>query len=59
MKDKDLLKLLQQNGWKLDRIHGSHHVMKRGDQTEVIPVHGKDVPAGLLNTILNRTGLKK
>jgi len=58
MRDKDLLKKLLKNGWKLDRIHGSHHVVKKGNQTETIPVHGKDVPPGLLNAILKRTGLK-
>ena len=52
MKDKDLLKLLLKNGWKDVRQRGSHHRLK------VIAVHGKDVPVGLLNAILKRTGLK-
>lgn len=58
MKYKDLLKLLLQNGWVLDRVKGSHHVLKKDGQTEVIPIHGQDVPTGLLNKILKRTGLK-
>ena len=58
MKNKDLIKLLKSNGWTVDRIRGSHHVMVKDNQTEVIPVHGKDVPAELLNAILKRTGLK-
>ncbi|MEL7661496.1 type II toxin-antitoxin system HicA family toxin [Acetobacterium wieringae] len=58
MKDKDLLKLLEKNGWVEERIKGSHHVMKKDGKTEIIPVHGKDVPTGLLNAILKRTGLK-
>lgn len=58
MRDKDLLKLLKQNGWEVVRVHGSHHVMQKGDRTEVIPIHGKDVPTGLLNKILKRTELK-
>lgn len=58
MKDKDLLKLLTQRGWEVKRINGSHHVLQKGEQTEVLPIHGKDVPPGLLNTILKRTGLK-
>lgn len=58
MKDKDLLKLLQKNGWKIERIRGSHHVLIKGDKTEIVPVHGRDVPIGLLNAILKRTGLK-
>jgi len=58
MRDKGLLKLLQQNGWKLVRIKGSHHIIQKDEQTESIPIYGKDVPTGLLNKILKRTGLK-
>lgn len=58
MRNKDLLKLLQKNGWKDVRQRASHHRLKKGEQVEVIAVHGKDVPTGLLNAILKRTGLK-
>ena len=58
MKDKDLLDLLKKNGREVKRIHGSHHIMQKDGKTETIPIHGKDVPAGLLNAILKRTGLK-
>lgn len=57
MKDKDLLKLMQQNSWVVKRINGSHHAMQKDNQIEVVPVHGKDAPTGLLNKILKRTGL--
>lgn len=58
MKDKDLLKILLENGWEIERIKGSHHILKKDDKTEVIPIHNKDLPPGLLNAILKRTGLK-
>ena len=58
MRDKDLLKLLLKNGWKEVNIRGSHHILQKDGRTEVVPVHGKDVPKGLLNAILKRTGLK-
>ena len=58
MKDKDLLKLLKQNGWEVVRIRGSHHSLRKGNHTETLPIHGRDVPTGLLNAILKRTGLK-
>ena len=57
MKDRDLVKALKEDGWYIDRVRGSHHVMKKGNKTEVVPVHGKDVPKGLLQKILKRTGL--
>lgn len=58
MKDKNLLKLLKKNGWTVVRINGSHHVLQKDEITTVIPLHGKDIPTGLLNRILKETGLK-
>lgn len=58
MKDKDLLKLLEKNGWKVVRIHGSHHIVQKDGKTITVPVHGRDVPTGLLNAILKDAGLK-
>ena len=58
MKGIELVKLLKRNGWVIDRIHGSHYVMKKGNQTEIVPVHNTDIPIGLLTAILKRSGLK-
>lgn len=58
MKGRELVKLLKKNGWKLIRVNGSHHIMKKGEQIEVIPVHNTDIPIGLANAIMKRTGLK-
>ena len=58
MRDTELLKLLLKNGWVLKRVKGSHHFLQKGHLTETIPIHGKDVPKGLLNKILKETGLK-
>lgn len=57
MKDKDLLKLLLRNGWKEVNINGSHHKVKKGNQSITIPVHGKDMDKGLLQAILKQAGL--
>lgn len=59
MNGKELLKELYETGWKLKRIRGSHHYVEKNGKSESIPVHGsKDLPTGLLNAILKRTGLK-
>lgn len=58
MKDKDLLKLLKKNGWTVVRINGSHHVLQKDGKTTIVSLHGKDVPIGLLNSILKEVGLK-
>ncbi|MBQ9277455.1 MAG: type II toxin-antitoxin system HicA family toxin [Lachnospiraceae bacterium] len=58
MTGKELVKQLQKNGWVIDRVHGSHHIMKKGDKTETVPVHSnKELPKGLLNSIKKRTGI--
>ena len=59
MSGKQLLKRLREDGWELDRINGSHHIMKKGDQTLSVPVHGdKPIPTGLLEKLLKQAGLK-
>lgn len=58
MKDKDLIKLLKKNGWKLARINGNHHIFRKDGITVAVPLHGKDVPTGLLHQILKDVGLK-
>ncbi len=57
MKGMEVVKLLRKKGWTVDRVHGSHYVMKKGNQTEIIPVHNKDLPIGLLTAIKKRTGI--
>lgn len=58
VKGRELIKLLEDNGWILDRINGSHHIMKKDDLTITVPVHNKDLKKGLLNKILKISGLK-
>ena len=45
------------NGWKIERVNGSHHIMKKGNEIEVIPVHGKELSTGIANKILKRLDL--
>lgn len=50
---------MQNNGWQLDRIQGSHHILIKSSKTLSVPVHGKkDLPKGLLNKLLKEAGLK-
>ncbi len=58
MKDVELLGLLQKNGWVLDRVKGSHHILVKGNQTISLPVHKEDMKKGLENAILKKAGLK-
>ncbi|MDZ7792966.1 MAG: type II toxin-antitoxin system HicA family toxin [Spirochaetia bacterium] len=61
MTGKDLIKLLKDHGWVLDRISGSHHIMiKEGRRSIPIPVHGKkEIPIGLAKRILKQAGIER
>jgi len=60
MTGKELLKLLEINGWELDRISGSHHIMVKTSKTLSVPVHGsKDLGKGLLIKLMKAGGVKK
>lgn len=58
MKAKELIKLLEQNGFELQKIKGSHHLYKHpnGKRT-VVPLHNKEIPKSTLNAILKQSGL--
>ena len=59
MTGRDLLKLLNANGWELDRVRGSHHILVKGSATVSVPVHGsRDVPKGTLHAILKEAGIR-
>jgi predicted RNA binding protein YcfA (HicA-like mRNA interferase family) len=60
MNGKELVRIFKKNGWALDRIKGSHHIMiKQGKRAVPIPVHAKrDIPKGLAATILKEAGIK-
>ena len=57
---KKLCSILEENGWTLARISGSHHVyIKDGEEARiVVPVHGnKEIKIGLLKAILKTASL--
>ena len=50
---KKMIKLYIKAGWTLDRINGSHHIMKKEHKTASIPVHkNKDLSNGLERALL-------
>ena len=59
---KEIIKILLQHGWKLDRVRGSHHVYKNDKlgKSVPIPMHGKaELGKGLYYTILKQCGIDK
>lgn len=59
MTGKEIIKKLEQCGWKILRINGSHHRMGKGDLRTTIPIHaGREIGKGLLAEIERQTGVK-
>lgn len=59
---KQFCRFLEQNGWELKTIKGSHHVyMKSGRQERIsVPVHGnKDLKLGLLKAIMKLADIEE
>jgi predicted RNA binding protein YcfA (HicA-like mRNA interferase family) len=61
MKVRDVIKLIEQDGWYHVRTTGSHrhyyHPTKPGTVT-VLGHPGKDLPDGTKNSVLKQAGLK-
>ena len=60
MKVREVIRLLEKNGWKKMRSRGSHHHFKHEDHPWVITVpgsEGKELAPGTLNAILKKAGL--
>lgn len=60
MKPKEMIKLLQKNGFVIERSNGSHHFLRNPEtgKTTTVPLHSKDLKVGLENKILKDAGLK-
>ena len=59
MKPKELIKILEKNGFIFARQSGSHAIYKKiDDKMVVVPIHYWDIPIGTLNGIMKDAGLK-
>jgi len=61
VKVRELISLLERNGWVLQRTRGDHRQFIRPGSPGVITVagnFGRDIPTGTLNVILKAAGLK-
>jgi len=61
VKVREIIKLIEDNGWYLDRTRGSHRQYKHPARTGLVTVAGKpgdDLAPGTQNSILKQAGLK-
>ena len=62
MKVKDVIKMIEKDGWQLVRIRGSHRQFHHQTKGGTVTIAGKesvDMPVGTLNSVLKQAGLKK
>ncbi len=62
MKVREIIRLLEQDGWHLVATRGSHRQFKNDEKLGRVTVAGKysdDLAPGTLNSILKQAGLKK
>ena len=60
MNSRDVIRLLEQDGWQLDRVKGSHHHFKHPTKkgTTTVPHPKKDLAVGTLKSIEKQSGVK-
>lgn len=59
---RDFARIVQQSGWTLARINGSHHIFTMPGRRErlVIPIHGnRPLKTGLLRSLMKLAGLQE
>jgi predicted RNA binding protein YcfA (HicA-like mRNA interferase family) len=62
VKVRDILKLLEDDGWFLARTKGSHRQYKHPLKAGLVTIPGSpsdDLAPGTLNSVLKQAGLKK
>ncbi len=60
MRSKDLIRLVEKDGWTLRRVRGSHHQFKHPIKPGLvtIPHPKRDIPKGTVKNILRQAGLE-
>jgi predicted RNA binding protein YcfA (HicA-like mRNA interferase family) len=58
---RELVRLLEERGWRVERIEGSHHILARPDREEAlsIPVHGsRSLKIDMIRAILRTARIR-
>lgn len=62
MKVRAVIKMIEEDGWFLDRTKGSHRQYKHHFKRGLVTISGNlndEVPKGTLNSIIKQSGLKE
>jgi len=60
MNSRELIRLLERDGWKLVAVKGSHHQFKHAIKPGrvTVPHPKKDLPLGTAQSVLKQAGLR-
>ncbi len=61
MKVKDLIRMMEKDGWEQVRMKGSHRQYRHPSKKGTVTIAGKpsaDIPPGTLASLLKKAGLK-
>lgn len=61
MKIRDLIKMIERDGWYLVRTKGSHRQYRHNGKKGLVTISGHmndDIAPGTLNSVLKQAGLK-
>ena len=59
VKPRQIIKVLEEKGFKFIRQKGSHRLYKKDELRVTVPYHNKDLKPGTLQSILRQSGIKK
>ena len=57
IKSREVIKVLEDNGFQIKRQSGTHIIMRNNGKTVVVPVHKPIIPIGTLKSIEKQSGL--
>ncbi len=57
IKSRDVIKILEQNGFEIKRQSGTHVILRNNGRMVVVPVHHKTIPVGTLKSIEKQSGI--
>jgi predicted RNA binding protein YcfA (HicA-like mRNA interferase family) len=61
VKVRDVIKLIERDGWRFERQRGSHRIYRHPTKPGTVTVagaRGRDLPTGTLENILWQAGMK-
>ena len=57
IRSKDVIKILEQNGFQIKRQSGTHIILRNNGKIVVVPVRHKTIPVGTLKSIEKQSGV--